>query len=216
GEPLSPNTNIPQSYLPPQHVMNDTSVNGEPTYIDLTRSLNYPPRSKPPPIPSPVSPPQPPPPSEPQEPERERDSQSRRKRKQRYARCRLCANHDKWVEVKGHKYYCPYRQENHDCEKCTFTRRRQFIMAEQQKITREQQQQIDQDSSQGLYSNHNSQQGNTDNLDNSNSNSNEAPCINPVIAEYPRLKEMVQETANIIKPDLLAMINQVVRHKPRH
>lgn len=56
------------------------------------------------------------------------------KKKKRQQKCSLCSNHNISVDVKGHKWFCPYR--NCPCERCTITRGRQHHMKEQQKLTR--------------------------------------------------------------------------------
>lgn len=117
----------------------------------------------------------------------------------------MCANHGIYVEVKGHKWYCPYR-EQHNCEKCEITRKRQYYMAEQQKLTREQQQQ---------------QQVN---LRGCSGNGAAAPTEEPPLlprpshkpSDFPRLDELITETSNIINEDFFAMINQVVRPRAHH
>ncbi|XP_068242677.1 doublesex- and mab-3-related transcription factor 2-like [Palaemon carinicauda] len=143
------------------------------------------------------------------------DDDSRRKRK-RHQRCRLCANHGVYVEVKGHKWYCPYR-DAHNCDKCEITRKRQYYMAEQQKLTREQQQQLQ---AQHNRSNNNRSLCNTSAAGIPEISSSSAAGHNILShqthpRDFPRLDELVRETANIINEDLFEMINQVVRPRAK-
>ncbi|XP_069975539.1 doublesex- and mab-3-related transcription factor C2 isoform X2 [Penaeus vannamei] len=127
-----------------------------------------------------------------------------KKKKKRQQRCRLCANHGIYVEVKGHKWYCPYRDQ-HNCEKCEITRKRQYYMAEQQKLTREQQQQLQAQRVGGVPSSPPSLVAKLP--------SDIAIPLGPNIKprDFPRLDELIQETANIINEELFEEINQVVR-----
>lgn len=127
-----------------------------------------------------------------------------KKKKKRQQRCRLCANHGIYVEVKGHKWYCPYRDQ-HNCEKCEITRKRQYYMAEQQKLTREQQQQLQAQRVGGVPSSPSSLVAKLP--------SDIAIPLGPNIKprDFPRLDELIQETANIINEELFEEINQVVR-----
>lgn len=54
-------------------------------------------------------------------------------------KCRLCANHNLEVDMKGHRHYCPYSAC--ECGECEITKMRQLYMRKQQQITRRQQQQ---------------------------------------------------------------------------
>lgn len=141
------------------------------------------------------------------------DDDDGRKKSKRKQRCRMCANHGIYVEIKGHKWYCPYR-EQHNCEKCEITRKRQYYMAEQQKLTREQQQQ---------------QQVNPRGCDALGGGggagaagapqaeaAHQMPRPTNKPSDFPRLDELVRETSNIINEDLFAMINQVVRPRANH
>lgn len=134
------------------------------------------------------------------------DDDDGRKKGKRKQRCRMCANHGIYVEVKGHKWYCPYR-ENHNCEKCEITRKRQYYMAEQQKLTREQQQQREFQRGSGPQSS-------------SEASMEVAPVSRPPAtpSSFPREEEMVRETSNIIdrNEDLFEMINQFLRPRTQH
>ncbi|KAL7647317.1 UNVERIFIED_CONTAM: hypothetical protein RMT77_000912 [Armadillidium vulgare] len=57
------------------------------------------------------------------------------KKKKRQQKCSLCSNHGICVDVKGHKWFCPFR--NCECGRCEITRGRQHHMKEQQKLTRQ-------------------------------------------------------------------------------
>ncbi|KAK7084170.1 hypothetical protein SK128_019671 [Halocaridina rubra] len=145
------------------------------------------------------------------------EEEDSRRKKKRHQRCRLCANHGVYVEVKGHKWYCPYR-DAHNCDKCEITRKRQYYMAEQQKLTREQQQQ--QQLSQHNRSNNNRGHCNSGVLlpppDVSPLNGGSGSITpNTCPRDFPRLDELVRETANIINEDLFEMINQVVRPRAK-
>ncbi len=70
-------------------------------------------------------------------------------RKKRDQKCRLCANHDMDELMKGHKHFCPYSQCK--CELCEITKNRQYYMKEQQRLTRRQEQDRQQNLSTGAY-----------------------------------------------------------------
>nr|ARK36621.1 DSX [Sagmariasus verreauxi] len=131
------------------------------------------------------------------------DARKKNKRKQR---CRMCANHGVYVEVKGHKWVCPYRLK-HNCEKCEITKKRQYYMAEQQKLTRDQQQQ--QLNPHGCGGN-----GNPAGATPPEALQAARPSNKP--SDFPRMDELVRETSNIINEDLFAMINKVVRPRAHH
>lgn len=134
------------------------------------------------------------------------DDDEAKKKGKRKQRCRMCANHGIYVEVKGHKWFCPYR-ENHNCEKCEITRKRQYYMAEQQKLTREQQQVYQRGGGADLGVG----EGGGEPMETTQYT---RPPRTP--KEFPRLDELVRETSNIINEDLFEMINQVVRPKTHH
>ncbi|KAG7173176.1 doublesex- and mab-3-related transcription factor A1-like [Homarus americanus] len=155
------------------------------------------------------------------------DNDSRKKKRKQ--QCRLCANHGAYVQVKGHKWYCPYR-ENHTCEKCTITKKRQFYMAEQQKLTREQQQTAQRGGTLGGCGIVGGSGGGSGGGV-VGGGASEAPCNIPsgvpmettqaprqtgAPTDFPRLAELVRETSNIINEDFFAMIDKVVRPKAQH
>lgn len=122
-------------------------------------------------------------------------------------RCRLCANHNRYVEIKGHKWYCPFKSPEHSCSKCEITRKRQFFMAEQQKLTREQQQQ------------HHHLQG--DELGGPvGAEGGRQAAVPPRYpakpSDFPRMQELLEETNNILDPELFRQIDECVRPKVTH
>lgn len=127
-----------------------------------------------------------------------------RKRKQR---CRMCANHGIYVEIKGHKWYCPYKNPEHNCPKCEITRKKQYFMAEQQKLTREQQQQQ-----------HRHLQGGTEGgAVGEGCHQGPMPVTPPnKPSDFPRMKELLEETDHILDEDLFRKINEHVRPKVTH
>lgn len=131
----------------------------------------------------------------------------KKKGKKRKQRCRLCANHNRYVEIKGHKWYCPFKSPEHSCSKCEITRKRQFFMAEQQKLTREQQQQ------------HHHLQG--DELGGPvGAEGGRQAAVPPRYpakpSDFPRMQELLEETNNILDPELFRQIDECVRPKVTH
>lgn len=118
-------------------------------------------------------------------------------------RCRLCANHGIYVEIKGHKWYCPYKNPQHTCSKCEITRKRQFFMAEQQKLTREQQQQLHLQVGPESEAVEDRQAA--------------APARFPAKpSDFPRMQELLEETDHILDEDLFRQIDECVRPKVTH
>ncbi|KAL7647808.1 UNVERIFIED_CONTAM: hypothetical protein RMT77_001417 [Armadillidium vulgare] len=121
-----------------------------------------------------------------------------RQKQKRTQRCRMCANHNKIIDMKGHKWYCEYR--NCNCSDCDVTRKCQKYMKERQKLTRHQQQQ------QTVGESHFDSQM-------------EMPehsrrlSVDQTQIDFPREKEMVNETENILDYDFLEKVNQICRPK---
>ncbi|XP_068233535.1 doublesex- and mab-3-related transcription factor 2-like [Palaemon carinicauda] len=118
-----------------------------------------------------------------QDPQNPKPSGAASGQRKRVQTCRLCANHGKIVEKKGHKPFCKY-QTPHDCRPCEITLRMRDASAAQQKMTRTQQPNIPMEPQKQLPS-------------------------GPI--EFPRMRELEAETRDIINPDLFADINEIVK-----
>lgn len=113
-------------------------------------------------------------------------------------RCRLCANHNRYVEIKGHKWYCPFKSPDHSCSMCEITRKRQ--LANQLRVTQDL---------------HGDDLGGQVGVEGSRQAAVPSMCSSKQ-REYPRLKELEDETSNILDPELFRQINERVWHKVTH
>lgn len=119
----------------------------------------------------------------------------------------MCANHGIYVEIKGHKWYCPYKNLQHNCTKCEITRKRQYFMAKQQQLTREQ-----------LQQHHLHLQTGTDGetvVEGGAQAAMPAPLPSKP-SDFPRMKELLEETDHILDEDLFRQIDECVRPKVTH
>ena len=125
-------------------------------------------------------------------------SQESSRKKKRPQKCRLCANHNIQEDVKGHKWYCPFR--NCPCHNCEITKKTQYYMKERQKLTRKQQppqavQHPAEIEIEPELSSHSRRQN-----------------MPPSTMDFPRREEL-QEINNIIDESLFEQINEVCRPK---
>ena len=127
----------------------------------------------------------------------ENSEPTQKKKKQQ---CRLCANHDLHVVMKGHKHFCPYM--NCQCEYCKITKMRQHYMKKQQQITRRQQQQQLQQQQYGI-------------VPQSSFSSFGPPSMDTTNREFPpsRRQEMERDLACIDDETLLEKINELCKTK---
>ncbi|XP_045111042.1 uncharacterized protein LOC123504522 isoform X2 [Portunus trituberculatus] len=134
------------------------------------------------------------------------DGNYERKKKveKRKQRCRLCANHGKYEEIKGHKWYCEYRKPQHKCSLCEITHKKRLFLPKNE-IRRKQH-----DQEQQLQQQLNVQNRSTDEpwLD-GYGRVGLPPSPTTEHIDFPRLQELVEETASILDDeDLFRQINE--------
>lgn len=116
------------------------------------------------------------------------------KRKQR---CRLCANHGKYVEIKGHKWYCKYRNSQHNCSLCEITRKKQIFAAKHHQITRRQHVQEQQQQQQLHVQNRPTDEACLEGY--AQVGLPASPTSEHI--DFPRINELVEETAFILEDE---------------
>ncbi|KAL7647813.1 UNVERIFIED_CONTAM: hypothetical protein RMT77_001422 [Armadillidium vulgare] len=143
-----------------------------------------------------------------------KQQQFKGKGKKRAQRCRMCANHKKLVDMKGHKWYCKYRDCR--CSDCDITRNCQNYMKKRQKLTRQQQQQHHHQHLQQNQQHPENQQSQLEETFSASQSemiqgSKRRTPVDQAKMDFPREEEMVNEIKNILDYDLLEKVNQICR-----
>lgn len=138
----------------------------------------------------------------------------KKKVEKRKQRCRLCANHGKYVEIKGHKWYCKYRNSQHNCSLCEITRKKQIFAAKHHQITRRQHVQEQQQQQQLQVQNRPAGEAWLEGY----ARVGLSPSPVPEHIDFPRLQELVEETASILDDDdFFRQINESIPlNVPQH
>lgn len=126
-------------------------------------------------------------------------------------RCRMCANHGLLVDMKGHKWYCPFREC--PCGDCEITRKTQYYMKERQKLTRHQQQQLNEEREppETLRGAGQEPLSASDTSSRRRGGPGSSAVFDQNQMDFPRVDEMVSQTKNILDYELFEKVNQACR-----
>lgn len=124
--------------------------------------------------------------------ELEESSQEQRQRKEQ--KCRMCINHNKHVKMKGHKGICLYI--NCQCSACHLTRMNQYYSRKRQKLSRNQQRSQKDDQQQKVTA-----------------SVPQLPSPNALEIDFPRTKELLDQTDDILDYELFDAVNKYCRRR---